>query len=146
MLLNDSHAVHLIPSLSVDEWIRFSWSYDHDQSVLPKGSSFNANSDTKAVVLPLRQVFPPVSGTKVAVLLGMNTLLSTSHSLFSIWTYHKISEKISGAPTWRWGQRIWLTGPSGLYPNLPRGLNISFIRVFDRIRDPEIRNTLRLQL
>ena len=33
---------------------------------------------------------------------------------------------------------IWLTGPSGLYRNSPQGLNISSIRVFEQIRDPEI--------
>ena len=38
---------------------------------------------------------------------------------------------------------IWLTGPSGLHRNLPQGLNISSIRVFDQIRDPEIPITLR---
>ena len=65
-------------------------------------------------------------------------LLSAPHSLFSIWTHLKRSEKIPGAPTWRWGEWIWLTGPSGLHRNSPQGLNISFIRVFDQIRDPEI--------
>ena len=37
----------------------------------------------------------------------------------------------------RWGEWIWLTGPSGLHRNSPQGLNISSIRVFDQIRDPE---------
>ena len=36
-----------------------------------------------------------------------------------------------------------LTGPSGLHWNSPQGLNISSIRVFDQIRDPEIPITLR---
>ena len=65
-------------------------------------------------------------------------LLSTSHFLFSIWTDVKRSEKIPGAPIWRWGEWIWLTGPSGLHQNSPQGLNISSIRVFNQIRDPEI--------
>ena len=38
-------------------------------------------------------------------------------SLCSIWTDLKRSEKIPGAPTWRWGERFWLTVPSGLYQN-----------------------------
>ena len=42
------------------------------------------------------------------------------------------------APTWRWGEWIWLTGPSGLHRNSSQWLNICFIRVFDQIRDPEI--------
>ena len=70
-------------------------------------------------------------------------LLSAPHSLFSICTDRKISEKIPGAPTWRWGERIWLTGPSGRHRNSPQGLNISSIRVFHQIRDPEIPITLR---
>ena len=88
------------------------------------------------------------SGTKAAVLLGMNrrgsfSLLPALHSLFSIWRDLKKSEKISGAPTWRWGEWVWLTGPSGLHRISPLGLNISSIRVFDQIRDPEIPITLR---
>ena len=58
--------------------------------------------------------------------------------LFSIWTNLKRSEKIPRAPMWRWGEWIWLTGPSGLHRNSPQGLNISSITVFDQIRDPEI--------
>ena len=82
------------------------------------------------------------SGTKAAVLPGMNRcgsfpMLSAPHSLFSIWIDLK-KEKIPGAPTWRWGEWIWLTGPSGLSRNLPQDLNISSIRFFDQIRDPEI--------
>ena len=46
--------------------------------------------------------------------------------------------KIPGAPTWRWGEWIWLTGPSGLHRNSLQWLNIVPIRVFDQIRDPEI--------
>ena len=38
---------------------------------------------------------------------------------------------------------IWLTGPSGLHRNSPQGLDISSIRVFDQIRDPEIPVNLR---
>ena len=88
------------------------------------------------------------SGTKAAVLPGMNgcgsfPLLSTLHSLFSIWTELKRYEKIRGAPMRRWGEWIWITGPSGIHRNSPQGLNISYIRVFDRIRDPEISTTLR---
>ena len=60
-------------------------------------------------------------------LLGMDRcgsfpLLSAPPSLFSIWTDLKRSEKIPGAPTWRWGEWIWLTGPSGLHRNSPHRL------------------------
>ena len=88
------------------------------------------------------------SGTKVAVILGINRygsfpLLSAPHFLFSIWADLKRSEKIPGTPAWRWGEWIWLTGPSGLHRNSPQGLNISSIRVSNQIRDPEIQITLR---
>ena len=91
------------------------------------------------------------SGTKAAVLLGMNRcgsfpFLSAYHSLFSIWIDHKRSEKIPEAPTWWWGEWLWLTGPSGLHQNSPQGLNISSIRVFDQIRHLEIPITLRPRL
>ena len=62
--------------------------------------------------------------------------------LFSIWTELIRSEKIPGAPTWRWGEWICLTGPSGLHWNSPQGLNISSIWIFDQIRDMEIPITL----
>ena len=39
-----------------------------------------------------------------------------------------------------------ITGLSGLHRNSPRVLNISTIRVFDLIRDPEIPITLRPQI
>ena len=88
------------------------------------------------------------STTVSVVLLGINgcgsiPLLSALHSLFSIWTDLKRSEKIPGAPTWRWGEWIWLTGPSRLNRNSSEGLYISSIRVFDHIRDPEIPIILR---
>ena len=74
---------------------------------------------------------------------GSFPLLSAPHSLFSIWTNLKRSEKIPGAPTRRWVEWIWLTGPSGLHRNSPQRLNISSIRVFVQIRDPEIQISLR---
>ena len=116
-------------------------------SVLPKGKSFTANSGTKTAILPKGRSSTANSGTQVAVLLGMDRcgnfpLLSTPHALFSIWTDLKRSEKITGAPTRRWGEWILLTRPYGLHRNSPQGLNISSIRVFDQIRDPEIPITL----
>ena len=41
------------------------------------------------------------------------------------------------------GEWIWLAGPSGFHRNSPQRLNISSIRVFDQIRDPEIPINLR---
>ena len=120
----------------------------HHQSILPKGRSFTANSGTMAAVLPKGRSFTAHSGTQAAVLLGMDRcgsfpLLSAPHSLFSIWTDLKRSEKIPGTPTWRWGEWFCLTGSSGLNRNSPQGLNISSIRVFYQIRDLEIPITLR---
>ena len=116
-------------------------------SVLSKGRSFTANSGAKAAVLLKGRSSIAYSGTWAAVLLGMDRcgsfpLLSAPHSLFSIWTDLKRSEKIPGAPTRRWEEWIWLTGSSGLHRNSPQGLNISSTRVFDQIRDPEIPITL----
>ena len=95
-----------------------------------------------------RQVFHCKLKNLGCSLLGMNgcgsfPLLSAPPSLFSIWTNLRRSEKIPGAPTSRWGEWIWLTGPSSLHRNSPQVLNISSIRVFDQIREPEIRITLR---
>ena len=95
-----------------------------------------------------KQVFHCKLGNLGCILLGMYRcgnfpLLSAPHSLFSIWTNLKRSEKIPGAPTMRWGELICLTGFSRLHRNSPQGLNISSIRVFDQIRDPEIPITLR---
>ena len=69
-------------------------------------------------------------------------LLSALHFLFSIWTDIKRSVKIAVAPTWRWGEWIWLTGPSKLHRNSLQGLDTSSIRVFDQIRIPEVPITL----
>ena len=101
----------------------------HHQSVLPKGRSFTANAGTKAAVRPNGRSFTANSGTKAAVLLGMYRwcrfpLLSAPHSLFSIWTDFKRSEKIQGTRTWKWGEWIWLTGPYGLHWNSAQRLNI----------------------
>ena len=86
-------------------------------------------------VSPKGRSFTAKSGPEAAVLLGMNRcgsfpLLSAPHSIFSIWADLKRSEKIPGAPAWRWGEWIWLTGPSGLHRNSPQELNISFIMFF----------------
>ena len=73
---------------------------------------------------------------------GSFPLLSAPHSLFSIWTDLKRSEKIPGTPPCRWRGLIWPTGHSGLHQNSPQGLNISSIKVFDQNRDLEIPITL----
>ena len=44
---------------------------------------------------------------------------------------------------WRWREWIWLTGPSRLERNLPHGINMSSIRVFDQMRDLKFTITLR---
>ena len=103
--------------------------YHHHQCFLPKSRSFTANSGTKAAVLLKGRSSTANSGTKIAVLLGIIRcgsfpLLSAPHSLFSIWTDLKRSEKISGVPAWKW-EWIWLTGPSGLHRNSPQVLNIT---------------------
>ena len=120
--------------------------HQYHQCVLLKGRCFTVNSVNKTAVLPKGR-FSPQTRNQGAVLVGMNrygsfSLFSAPHSLFNIWTDFEWSEKISGAPSWRWGEWIWLTGPSGLRWNSPQGLNISSNRDFDKIRDPEIPMTL----
>ena len=92
--------------------------------------------------------FTAISATKVAVLPVINRcssfpLLSTPHSLFSIWTDLKRSQKIPRVQAWMWTEWIWLTGPSWHHRNSPQELNISSNRFFGQIRDPEIPTTLR---
>ena len=74
---------------------------------------------------------------------GSFPLLSAPHSLFSILTDLKRSEKIPGAPSWRWGELVWLTGLSRFHRNSLQELNSSWIRIFYQIRDPEIPISLR---
>ena len=104
-------------------------------SILPKGRSFTANSGTKTAVLLKGRSSTTKSETQAAVLLGMDRcgsfpLISAPYSLFSIWTDLKRSEKIPGAPAWRWGEWIWLTGSSGLHQNSPQGLKCQFHQGF----------------
>ena len=113
-----------------------------------QGQVFHCKHSTKAPVLPKGRSSTENSGTKVALLLGMNRcgsipLLSAPHSLFNVWTDLKRSEKIPGAPSWRCGEWIWLTGPSRLHRNSLQVLHISSIKVFDQIRDLEIPINLR---
>ena len=54
------------------------------------------------------------------------------------WTDLKKSEKIPGAPAWRRGEWIWLTGPSGLHRNLPQGISVPW----GFLTRPEIRKSL----
>ena len=103
----------------------YQYTYHHHQC-LAQGQVLLANSGTKAAILPKGRSPTANSGTKLAVLLRINRcdsfpLLSAAHSLFSIWTDLWRSEKIPGAWAWRWGEWIWLTGPSGLHRNSPQG-------------------------
>ena len=105
--------------------------HHHRQSVLPKGRSFTARQESR-LKFCRRQVFHCKFRNQACSF--------TTLSLASEQTLKDLD--IPGASTWRWGERIWLTGPSGLHRNSPRVLNISSIRVFDQIRDPEIPITL----
>ena len=81
--------------------------------------SYTADAGNKDLSSALGRSFTANSGNKVVVLQGINRcgsflLLSAPHS-----------EKIPGAPAWRWVERIWLTGPSGFhhkgYISVPSG-------------------------
>ena len=97
--------------------------------IISSSSESSETWGTNAAVLLKGRSSTANSGTKCCIFLGMNRcvtfpLLTALHSLFSIWTDLKWSEKISGAPTWRCGEWIWLTGPSGFHRNSPQRLNI----------------------
>ena len=115
----------------------------HHQSVLLKGRSFIANAGSKIAVLSKGRSYTASSGTKVVVLLGINrcgsfSFLSVPHSLFTIWTDLKRSEKIPGVPTWKWGE--WICAKLG-----PPYFTEIHHRIKYQIRDPEIPITLRSQ-
>ena len=122
--------------------------FKYHQNCLLKDRYFTASAGLKAVALPKADLPPQTQEPRLQFYLELNRcgsfpLLYAPHSLFSIWIDFKRSEKISGSQTWKWGEWIWLTGPSGLHQNSLQGLNISSIMVFDQIRDPEIPITLR---
>ena len=77
------------------------------------------------------------SGTKVAVLLEINRC--SSFSLLSA-PHLKKSEKIPGAPAWRWRMNLanWACRTSQKFTTGVKYQFISSIRVFGQIRDPEI--------
>ena len=111
--------------------------HHHHQSILPKGRSFIEKSGTKHAVVLKGRSSTANSGTQAAVLLGMDRcgsfpLLSAPHSLFSIWTDLKRSEKIPEAPVWRREEWIWITRPSGLHRNSPQGVKYQFQQFLTR--------------
>ena len=129
-------------------------------SVLPKGRPFSANSGTKPAILPKGRSSIANSGTYVAVLLGINScdsfpLLFAPHSLsLSLASEQTLKDPRSTNEEVR--SPINLLGEIRLlnrvdlanwalrtYRNSPQGLNISSIRVFDQIRNPEIPINLR---
>ena len=106
--------------------------YHHQCSA--QGQVFHCISGTKAAVLHKGSSSNSNSGTKFAVLLWINRcssflLLSAPHSLFSIWTDLKRSEKIPGAPTWRWEEWIWLRALRTL-PKFTTGVKYQFHQGF----------------
>ena len=101
----------VIKSLSV---LHFGYHHHHHHSILPKGRSFTVNSETKAAVLRKGKSSTANSGKQAAILLGMDRcgsfpLLSAPHSLFSIWTDLKRSEKIPG---------VWIIFHHNHYDNI----------------------------
>ena len=82
-----------------------------------QGQELHWSTGTYASVLPKAGLPPQTQEPTLQFYQGLNKcgtfpLLSAPHSLFSISTDLKTSEKIPGAPTWRWGEWIWLTGNS----------------------------------
>ena len=117
------------------------------QSVMPKGQILHCKlQETRLHFCPKASLLPQTQEPRLQFYQGWTGEVASRcflHPTLSIWTDLKTSEKIPGAPTRRWLDWIWLTGSSRRHRNSPQGLNISCIRVFDQIRDPEIPITLR---
>ena len=121
----DDLYVTTLPHVSID------WSISERSA---QGQVFHIKRRAKAAALLKGRSSTANSGTKAAVSPGMNRcgsfpLFSAPYSLFRIWKDLKRSEMIPGAPKWRWGEWIWLTGPSGLHRIWTQGLNTSSIKV-----------------
>ena len=119
----------------------------HHQSVLPKGRSFIANPGTKVAALSKGRPSTANSGTKVAVLLGINRcgsfplLSAPTLSLASDQTLKDL--KRSQEPQLGGEESGFdYLGPPDFTEIHHRVNNISSIRVFDQMRDPEIPITL----
>ena len=112
------------------------------QSLLPKGRSFTANSRTKAAVLSKGKSSTANSGTNITVLIGMNKSVASCcfpHYTLFLASEQTLKDLIRSQGPQRGGVEVRsLPGHSGLNQNSPEGLYISSIRVFDQIRDPEI--------
>ena len=103
-----------------------SWS-SSSSSCSDQGQVFHCKLRHQGCGSAQRQVFHRKLRNQVAVLPRMNRcgsfpLLSAPYYLFSIWTNLKWSENIPWAPTWSWGEWIWLTGPSKRHRNSTQGL------------------------
>ena len=117
--------------------VRAFYTIHHHQCVLPESRSFTASPGTQAAVLSVEGLSSQTQEPRLQFYQGLNRgrsfpLLSPHHSLFSIWTDLKTSEQIPRHTTWRWGEWIWLTGPSGLNRNSQQELNISSIGFLTR--------------
>ena len=119
----------------------------HHRCVLPNGRSVTALTGTKAAFLLKAGLSPQTQEPRLQFYQGWTSVVA-SHcfphptlSLASECTFKDL-KRSQGYQRGGEGSWIWLTGLSGLHWNSPQGLNISSIRVFDQIRDPEIPITL----
>ena len=117
--------------------------HHHHQSVLPKGRSFAANSAPRLKLYAKAGPSPKLRN-QCCSLLGINRCGCFSHPTFFSASEQTLKDlKNPMGPILEVRKVICLSGPSGLHRNSPQELNISSIRVFDRITDPEITITLR---
>ena len=120
--------------------------FHHDESILPKGRSFTANSETKTAVLLKGRSSTANLGTQAAVSQGMDrcgspvlsapVLSLASEQILKV--PRKTSVKLRRLDLANWALRTSPKFTTG------QGLNISSFRVFDQIRDAEISITLHL--
>ena len=108
----------------------FIFYHHHHHSVLPKAELSLQTQAAWLQFCPKAGLTPQTEKQRLQFYQELNRygsfpLLSSRHSLFSIWTELRRSEKIPGVPTWRWGEWIWLSGPSGFQRNSLQELIIS---------------------
>ena len=117
--------------------------HHHHQSVLPKGRSFTASVGCTSAE---GRSSSTSSGNWLQFTrdwTGEVVSRCFPHLILSLVSEQTLKDQKRSQGHQRGVERNLLTGPSGLHRNSSQGLNISSIRVFDQIRDPEILITLR---
>ena len=142
------HFLNIYPVISTTSYsglrCQYSLSIIYHKSIRPRAGLSLQNSGTKAAVLTKRRPSTANSGIKVAVLLGMNRCGSFPHLALSL-ASEQILKDLKRSQGYQCGGEESGFGNWALRtsPKFTKELNISSIKVFDQIRDPEIPIILR---